>query len=554
MGRRTLSTAAVALSTLVLAGSVGADGVAFPEVAVEATPAIPHQRALIVHRNGVETLVVESAFDTGSAAVGWVLPLPGEPTKLDVADGGMFASLAVSLGPKLIHDIRHFWQIPAAVLALLAPGALAGILARKPSEWVVRVLLAELLGIVGLSFIVGLLGTAATGPGAGAWGVEVAAERRVGNYDASVLRAADSGALSRWLAANSFRPLRPAERQVVDDYIARKWCFVVARLGRAGGGLLTPHPIAATFRSPAPVYPMKLTGLAGSSTQVDLFVVADGQGRMAGFDCIAAARFRKLAAATPERDAAWTVAPYYGAEHIDMAIGSPDASERMWDGCVVTHLRGTLRPSDMRADLTVELAEAVPFRVRRYTRSARRDVGVGILLSAATVALGALAVRCWGRRRPGRATLLTVACLSLVATAGSLGVLLFLPASPARASIRLAPLHLWYWQREVRSAMELAVAKGDIRPETAVREARAIPGILKGGFLSPELLINPFTGEEMRLERSCGNFAPRVLAATVFICLYDDCGRELRLPVGPLPKPLPPSQPAPGVENRPAGE
>ena len=53
------------------------NGKYWPTDAFPKTPTIPTQRAMIVFRDGVETLVVESTFQTDSPGVGWVLPLPG---------------------------------------------------------------------------------------------------------------------------------------------------------------------------------------------------------------------------------------------------------------------------------------------------------------------------------------------------------------------------------------------------------------------------------------------------------------------------------------------
>jgi hypothetical protein len=62
-----------------------ADGMYFPPEAVEILPKMPHQRAVIFWRDGVEQLLVESDFDGAGDRMAWIVPVPGVPT--DVAEG-----------------------------------------------------------------------------------------------------------------------------------------------------------------------------------------------------------------------------------------------------------------------------------------------------------------------------------------------------------------------------------------------------------------------------------------------------------------------------------
>ena len=91
---------------LLMVSSVLANGVYFPQEAYPAMPTIPIQRAIIVYRDGIETLIVESTVDSESPEVGWILPLPKEPEKLEVADSGMLVSMSMCLRSRLIHDLK----------------------------------------------------------------------------------------------------------------------------------------------------------------------------------------------------------------------------------------------------------------------------------------------------------------------------------------------------------------------------------------------------------------------------------------------------------------
>ena len=64
---------------LLLASALHADGKYWPERAIAAEPSIPLQRALITYRDGSETLIVESTFDSPSPPSGGSSPCPANP-------------------------------------------------------------------------------------------------------------------------------------------------------------------------------------------------------------------------------------------------------------------------------------------------------------------------------------------------------------------------------------------------------------------------------------------------------------------------------------------
>ncbi len=76
-GRIYLACSVLFILFFCLFSRAAGDGVYFPEPAIPKMPEVPHQRALIQFRDGIETLVVESSFQSDSNSVGWVLPVPG---------------------------------------------------------------------------------------------------------------------------------------------------------------------------------------------------------------------------------------------------------------------------------------------------------------------------------------------------------------------------------------------------------------------------------------------------------------------------------------------
>jgi hypothetical protein len=44
---------------------------------------IPDQRAIVAYRNGIEKLVIESSFAGHGKDVGWIIPVPAAPNRIE---------------------------------------------------------------------------------------------------------------------------------------------------------------------------------------------------------------------------------------------------------------------------------------------------------------------------------------------------------------------------------------------------------------------------------------------------------------------------------------
>lgn len=501
-----------------------ADGKGFPAQAIAEIPKIPSQRAIIVWKDGVETLVVESALDTPSSEVGWVLPLPAAPTKLDVAHAGILTSMSSCQSPSIVADLAIFRKIAFAVGILVVPGALVTLLVRdaRKRRRMRRVAYAGV--VIGVLVWAALLAPALSSKSAGlgasaSTGVDIVASKRVGNYEATVLRAATADALDAWLTGGGLRGLDAADRRAVDDYIKRKWCFVVARL-RKDVEKATPHPIQATFAAAAPVYPMKLTGLSGSAkTRVELFVIADRQARAEHFECIVADRYRR-------EGGRLNLAAYYVSGRGDLIIGSPDACELMWRGCVVTALTADLTPRQMDRDVELSLVPLVRQRQVRYTVGARRDVMTTIVVGGFLAVLAGVAAACKGRRGPSARAAAGLAALVLVVLAAAAVPVWAMPTIPTRVTSHHHPGSMCY--QLVKAIMMLDYEGHLDGPPRDESLPTVLDLLVEKGLFDEDDRLNPFTGEPMRAERSPGNCAIRVIKNRPFICWYDVHGREFR--------------------------
>lgn len=515
-------------ATLLFAAAAWADGKYWPEPAYPATPRIPLQRALIVFDNGIETLIVESSFESQSPSVGWVLPLPAEPTNLAAGDPGMLTSLSMSLRPDIVHDLHNWIVLFLGIPTVILPYALAIIFIRNRNRLNSAIMYITLLVVV-VGFLLPGLGTAGSdiGPGAVA---EVRSFQRVGNYDVAVLRAGTADALSTWLRDNGFKPLEGAEAKVVEDYLARAWYFVAAKLRRDAGGAATPHPLIATFPATVPVYPMKLTALAGSTVRVELFVVADRMADANGFRRTAADEFRLRT-----DGGAQGTAPYYEARrHEDFVIGNPDVGQFLREGCVVTKLEAHLVPGQMTRDVKIGLTALRPCRDRVCSPRGRREVMYIVLLGGLSVTLIASAGIFRRMRRPRSPELKALAIFAAFVLVFAGIIYAAAPVIPVRAGRDVGPFWMRGRLRDLRIATQMMAKDGRLHAGMTDEEFSKFPDMLEGYLRGPEkFAVNPLTGDKMRMERSPGNFSVRAVEGITYFCLYDADGREYRVKLPP---------------------
>jgi len=106
---------AVVVVMLLIAANAYADGVYIPERAFRKLPEIPTQRAIISYKNGVETLIVESALRAEGQSFGWIIPLPTEPIELKKAPIELLNVFSSNTQPEIIHE-----RIKPLIIAFLA--------------------------------------------------------------------------------------------------------------------------------------------------------------------------------------------------------------------------------------------------------------------------------------------------------------------------------------------------------------------------------------------------------------------------------------------------
>jgi hypothetical protein len=339
-------------------------------------PDMPIQRALVKYRDGIETLVIEAAFEGEGKNFGWIIPVPSIPQKFERVSPGFLNTLSFLLNYQIKHRPRDlgFWKFQVVLLALtcftfILTGWRSGVVA------------------LFLSFIVFIVAPQFTHFGASSTdssGIELVGKEAIGNYEIFIIEAKGSGDLNTWLSANGFEKFPEKILPTLDDYIKKKWYFAAAKLARKNQGLTAPHPIAIQFKSEKIVYPMRLTAFSPSDLNLELFVIASGEAVPINYN------LKKIYCNTFDYEYLFSwddVSPdrslgFVGRSRFASVdgrgwlssdeIGHPETKKLMWDGCVVTRFAGRFSSREMKEDIIFELKDAEPYRAVAYSYQGAR--------------------------------------------------------------------------------------------------------------------------------------------------------------------------------------
>ena len=239
------------------------------------TPGEPFQRALIVHEDATEFLLVQPSAVGDVKDFAWVLPVPSVPA-LGTVDtdfaNGLFRRLEWRSKPVVVELSELLWFLVFGTLLVLAVITAVLAIARKSKKRGLQACGCILILLL-MTF------TLVRSSSLGVDGVNVLASAKVGVYDTTIVRASDPGGLRRWLVERGYSHGEEDEA-VFDSYIDRGWSFVAVRVsndsteGELGtlDGLLPP--LVLLFESTEPVYPYALTATASHPVEVVLYVAA----------------------------------------------------------------------------------------------------------------------------------------------------------------------------------------------------------------------------------------------------------------------------------------
>ncbi|MBN1765173.1 MAG: DUF2330 domain-containing protein [Sedimentisphaerales bacterium] len=340
-----------------------ADGKYYPEKVYKTPPRIPHQRAIIVYKDGIEKLIIESELSGPGQEFGWIIPLPAKPLTFEKSTPGLIKTLELKLQPEIVHDSRK--SLPSIIsMVVFFTIVFLIFMYNKPKNLMAKVLcilIIAILSSVGLPVMMGGLSSAYEM-------IAVHQMQEVGSYQLAVLEARDADGLDTWLRENSYAGLDISDKQVIEDYIKENWYFVAARLKREGEGLSRPHPLAMTFPTQQVIYPLRLTGTVGSDVYLDLFVICDKKAQCERLILECSDTFQLRHKKSYYGNSITSELPWYQGIVHNIDIGHPQAIDLMWDGCFISRLSGTLTPQLMQTDLVLSLVKGDAQRKCYYSQ------------------------------------------------------------------------------------------------------------------------------------------------------------------------------------------
>ena len=492
------------VAALWIAATTGlrADGIILPPVAAPEVT-MPDQRALLVWRDGTETLVIESRFVGQGEDFAWIVPLPSKPD-IKPATAGTLPSLQTVFRPRIIppasFDVltasiilgfpllllfafeapraRIIYSRTIAILLGLAAafggfgtieavicgrgGALIAIpvlflaaaawaLWRHPLKLITAWVLCLLILLLGAMAIPAFAKVRAN---SGPMGGDLTIERQlIGDYEVFTLTGTDAAPITDWLTQHGFA-LPAAAAPVVAEHVRAGGCFVAAKLHRAASTDSTqaPAPLIFTFKAHRPTYPMKLTGTGIRSTlDLDLYVFGDAVAYIDDLPLRACGRVELPAAhrATPRSRSKTSWIP----PEEDLIELSHTALRELCVGTTIgTRLRGTLKPEQLQQDMIIQWSPfKKPLGLAKFTESDAR--GYGALIALGGLLLGGGILFAW--RRPQRPSLRArLWVLAAAITIGAASVLAF-----STTAVEYGRNHLGYRSdsRALQFCLELAL-------------------------------------------------------------------------------------------------
>ncbi len=360
-----------------------ADGVFIPP-AKQKMPDIPVQRALVKYHGGTESLIVESTLIGEDADYGWIIPVPSQPTKFAEVAPGLLETMSFQIQPKIHHEVpyaRVFGIGLFGLFAILIVATCFGVMRwGAKGALIFPVLLVIFIHLHRASIVY------RSGPGASSKAnqlVKITSSAMVGDYDVLVLEVDNSAVLNTWLANNGFSAFPAKATSIIDDYIARGWVFVVATLRTFWDGTTTPHPILLEFETDQPVYPMRLTGIPGSTLYLELYIVAAEEATPVNYNLTKEYcnyyDYGKIPYYhnNPLKDQTGFIPREFMGPHMEIAHSG--ASKVMWDGCVVTKWAGQVTSDEMMDDMFFRFQEADPFRSEVYSSAGAHDYALDVM-------------------------------------------------------------------------------------------------------------------------------------------------------------------------------
>lgn len=372
-----LVTPALLVATTVIVAPAVADGKMLAPTGRSA-PELPWQRAVVAHGNGQQVLVVQSAAartwaePADGERVGWLLPVSATPTTVasmeDWAVEDLWQQIAVEARPEVVWA-RDVWGPTLLVAASVFFIGLGVWKTRRSDEsrgtWrVVAIRVGVVVVVLGMWAV--LLPALSRPRGSTVGDVTVERHEQVGMHDVRVVSGVSAEAMIAFTRDAGFEVDASSARSIA-DHVARGWRFVLSDIdidvGAAPGA---PDPLVLVFPTEQAIYPLALTGSAGTPTEVQLAVIrrarldgeieaADARGMMPEL------QYRGPGGGRIYWFDIWGTFEEGTLPTMDELFGPDDA--RAGD-VILEYRRGVLAPEDMQSDLVFDDETVAAFRPR----------------------------------------------------------------------------------------------------------------------------------------------------------------------------------------------
>ncbi|MBN2314274.1 MAG: DUF2330 domain-containing protein, partial [Sedimentisphaerales bacterium] len=459
---------------------------------------------ILVYKDGIEKLTIESSLDGKGHEFGWIIPLPSVPTEFKKVSPGLIQTFSLAVQPKIIHDLKNeinaLWRV--ALLITLMTLILVG------TQSTTRIVLLIFLLFVSIIFFTPTLGVRFQGIAfRTSSGIRIYDVKEIGRYDLAVLEADNSEALNTWLLNNGFTGLSEKDESIVSDYVKDHWCFVAAKLRRENEGYSKPHPLSMSFVTDVPIYPVRLTGTTGADVYLELFVIAEKRAvcKQLTLDIsdtyhLEQMKVRRVYQIEP--------LPGFVGKSYHQAIGHPDARKQMWDGCVLSRFSGVLTSESMSEDISLQLQTKESFRKFYYSHRGARGKALAFCFIFWCILPVVLAWPFFRAIKQGRKFLflkwiaIPVLLFSFLIYGITYAVL------PKTNIISTGGRRLPHWMSDYKERRLRAVEIQILAEEHdgfASMNKDEIATFLSDYFISKDT-VNIFTGESIKIEDSPGNY------------------------------------------------
>jgi hypothetical protein len=499
------------------------DGCYIPERAVKKIPDIVAQRAALSWKNGEETLIIESALDSLAQQLGWIIPVPAVPTTIEKSTPGSLKTLDFCIQPRITHDLYPL--LKATVVVLLVVNLLTGTWLFKRRHFSSLALL-----LVVIFLLNGLLlsaGDTSRTTASRSSGVRVEKSATVGSYDVSILRLDRPDGLDAWLTENGFAALPDAAGPIVADYVSRGWVFAAIKLTRNETGENAPHPIKMVFTSKEPIYPMKLTALAGGRPAFELFVIGEDR---ASCDALPEEFCDRFSQQTNEESAASVAQISFHGQSSNCNVGHRAICPLMWDGCVITKFSGSIDAKRITDDIHFTWAPFKAHQDHYFTRSGASDVA--LVLFFAMVGIGnILCMRDYARGfvQPvgfGSYCVRRLLLVGMVASLVAAGVFTLLPKLD-NGEIQVGRFRRCYVQSISAVYKDWLEQNPEVLKGTEAQIAAFLISCMEHPRAGGSPMLNPVMGGEFELEDSPGNLTIEKKSGEVRLQVYQADGSAL---------------------------